>query len=199
MEILKRLARIRFKLLIAVGALLVFVVVFAVAAGILLWITAPRDKAKVVKNRIGMEFVSLSAGSFMMGSENGKPDEKPVHGVSISRDFLLGRYEVTQVEWKAVMGREHPNFKGNNFPVQFVTWNDTQEFIARLNQTTMLILTACRPKPNGNTPAARAPRPSMRTSCSGWPVSRQLGSKKSIRSGIFIRMPGVSTTCTECH
>ncbi len=59
MEILERLARIRFKLLIAVGALLVFVMVFAVAAGVLLWITAPRDNAKVVKNRIGIEFVSL--------------------------------------------------------------------------------------------------------------------------------------------
>ncbi len=118
MEILQRLARIRYKLLIAVGVLLVFAVVFAVAAGLLLWVTAPRDKAKVVKNRIGMEFVSLHAGSFMMGSENGKPDEKPVHRVNISREFLIGRYEVTQGEWKIVMGREHAGFKGNNLPVQ---------------------------------------------------------------------------------
>src|SRR4030081_939474 len=122
MEILERLARIRYKLLIAVGVLLVFVVVFAVAAGLLLWATAPRDTAKVVKNRIGMEFVLRPAGSFVMGSENGKPDEKPVHRVNISREFLIGRYEVTQGEWKTVMGREHANFKGNNFPVQFITW-----------------------------------------------------------------------------
>src|SRR5438552_1044732 len=135
MTILERLARIRFKLLIAVGVLLVFAVAFAVAAGLLLWASAPRDTARIVKNRIGMEFVSLSAGSFMMGSENGKPDERPVHRVAISKDFLIGRYEVTQGEWKTVMGREHASFKGNNFPVQFVTWNDTQEFIARLNQT----------------------------------------------------------------
>src|SRR3979409_520062 len=125
MEILERLARIRFKLLIAVGVLLVFGVVFAVAAGMLLWITAPRDKSKVVKNRIGIEFVSLSPGSFMMGSENGKPHEKPVHRISISQGFLLGRYEVTEGEWRTVMGREHASFKGNNFPVQFVTWKDT--------------------------------------------------------------------------
>jgi formylglycine-generating enzyme required for sulfatase activity len=135
MHLLERLARIRYKLLIAVGVLLVFVVVFAVAAGLLLWLTAPHDTAKVVKNRIGIEFVSLSPGSFMMGSENGNPDEKPLHRITISKGFLLGRYEVTQGEWKAVMGREHANFKGNNLPVQFVTWNDTQEFIARLNQT----------------------------------------------------------------
>jgi len=134
MTILERLARIRFKLMIAVGVLLVFVLVFAVAAGLFLWLTAPRDNAKVVKNRIGMEFVSLSPGSFMMGSENGKPDEKPVHRVTIS-GFLMGRYEVTQGEWKTVMGREHAGFKGNDFPVQFVTWKDTQEFIARLNQS----------------------------------------------------------------
>lgn len=134
-QILKRLARIRITLLIVIGVLLVFVVIFAVSAGFLLWITAPRDKAKVVKNSIGMEFVSLPAGSFIMGSENGKPDEKPAHRVTIGRDFLLGRYEVTQGEWKAVMGREHANFKGSSFPVQFVTWSDTQEFIARLNQT----------------------------------------------------------------
>ncbi len=135
MEIIQRLARIRYKLLIAVGVLLVFAVVFAVAAGLLLWVTAPRDKAKVVKNRIGIEFVSLPAGSFMMGSENGKPDEKPVHRVNISREFLIGRYEVTQGEWKTIMGREHAGFKGNSFPVQYVTWSDTQEFIARLNQS----------------------------------------------------------------
>ncbi|MDX6576666.1 MAG: hypothetical protein QOE96_2619 [Blastocatellia bacterium] len=135
MELIERLARIRYKLLIAVGVLLAFLVILVVTAGLVLWITAPRDKAKVVKNRIGMEFVSLAPGNFMMGSENGKPDEKPAHRVAISRGFLMGRYEVTQGEWKSVMGREHANFKGDNFPVQFITWNDTREFIARLNQT----------------------------------------------------------------
>jgi formylglycine-generating enzyme required for sulfatase activity len=134
MEILERLARIRYKLLIAIGVLLAFLMVLIVAAGLLLWVTAPRDNAKVVKNRIEMEFVSLAAGNFMMGSENGKPDEKPVHRVSIS-GFLIGRYEVTQGEWKKVMGREHAGFKGDSFPVQFITWQDIQDFIARLNQT----------------------------------------------------------------
>jgi formylglycine-generating enzyme required for sulfatase activity len=135
MEILERLARIRYKLLIAIGVLLAFLVVLIVVAGFFLWVTAPRDKAKVVKNRAGMEFVSLSTGSFMMGSENGKPDEKPVHRVNISSGLLMGRYEVTQGEWKTIMGREHAGFKGDSFPVQFVTWQDTQDFIARLNQT----------------------------------------------------------------
>lgn len=135
MDILSRLARIRYKLLIAIGVLLLFLVVLVVAAGFFLWITAPRDHTKVVKNRVGMEFVSLSAGSFLMGSVNGKPDEQPVHKVTFTQPFLLGRYEVTQGEWKAVMGSQHAGFKGSDYPVQFVTWNDTQQFIARLNQS----------------------------------------------------------------
>ena len=71
MEILERLARIRRKLLIAVGALLPVLAVLVVAAGIFPWATAPRETAQTVNNRIGMEFVSLPAGSFMVGSENG--------------------------------------------------------------------------------------------------------------------------------
>jgi formylglycine-generating enzyme required for sulfatase activity len=135
MEILKRLARIRFALLIAVAGLLVFTVLFAVAAGLYLWATAPRDNAKIIKNQIGMEFVSLSPGHFMMGSDKGKPDEQPAHQITISTPLLMGRYEVSQGEWKTVMGREHAGFKGSSFPVQFVTWQDTQDFIARLNQS----------------------------------------------------------------
>lgn len=134
-QIIERLQRIHRKLLIAVGVLFVLLVVLVVTAGILLWATAPRDTAKIVKNRIGMEFVSLPAGNFMMGSAKGRADEKPVHRITISKGFLLGRYEVTQGEWKTVMGREAVNFKGDDFPAQFVNWNQTQEFIARLNQT----------------------------------------------------------------
>jgi hypothetical protein len=197
MEIIERLARIRFKLLIAVGVLLVFAVVFAVSAGFLLWITAPRDKAKVVKNQIGMEFVSLSAGSFMMGSENGKPDEKPSHRVTISRDFLLGRYEVTQGEWKAVMGREHANFKGTNFPVQFVTWKDTQEFIARLNQTNDGYIYRLPTEAEWEYGCRAGTITEYADELQwGWPGIKVTRIKKSILSGIFIRMHGVSTTCT---
>ena len=134
MEILERLARVRRKLLIAVGVLLVILAVFVVSTGVFLWASAPRESAQIVKNRIGMEFVSLSAGSFMMGSENGQADEKPVHQVNISKGFLMGRYEVTQGQWKTVLGRDPVNFKSNDFPAHFVTWNETQQFLARLNQ-----------------------------------------------------------------
>jgi formylglycine-generating enzyme required for sulfatase activity len=133
MQLLERLVQIRRKLLIAVGVLLVLLIVVVLGAGLLLWATMPRE-VPVVKNHIGMEFVSVPAGSFMMGSETGRPDEKPVHQVTISHEFLMGRYEVTEGEWKTVMGRDPANFKGSAFPVQFVTWNETQEFVRRLNQ-----------------------------------------------------------------
>jgi formylglycine-generating enzyme required for sulfatase activity len=58
-----------------------------------------------------------------------------VHQVIISKGFLMGQYEVTSAQWKAVMGKEPSNYKGDNFPAQFISWNDAQEFIRRLNQT----------------------------------------------------------------
>jgi formylglycine-generating enzyme required for sulfatase activity len=134
-DILETLVKIRRKLLIVIGVLLVLLVVVVIAAGLFLWATAPRDTTQIIKNRMGMEFVAVPAGSFLMGSEKGNPDEKPVHQVMISKGFLLGRYEVTQGQWKDVMGRDAANFKGSNFPVQFLSWNDAQQFIARLNQT----------------------------------------------------------------
>src|SRR5260370_651730 len=120
----QRLERTRRKLLIAVGVLfavvLLLVVAIAVAAGLLrAW--ESHKTAKIVKNQVGMEFMPIPAGSFLMGSENGRDDEKPVHQVTISKGFLMGRYEVTSAQWKAVMGKDPSNYKGDNFPAQFVS------------------------------------------------------------------------------
>ena len=61
--------------------------------------------------------------------------EKPVHTVRISAPFYLGKYEVTQAQWEAVMGTNPSHFQGNpNRPVEMVSWEDVQEFITRLNQ-----------------------------------------------------------------
>jgi formylglycine-generating enzyme required for sulfatase activity len=88
-------------------------------------------------NSIGMEFVLIPAGSFMMGSpDNYKyadSDEKPQHKVTISKSFYLGTYEVTQAQWEAVMGSNPSLFKGRSNPVENVPWEDAQEFIKRLN------------------------------------------------------------------
>jgi len=79
-----------------------------------------------------MEFVKIPAGIFMMGSpssESGRDSvEGPQHRVTISRDFWMGKYEVTQAQWQAVMGSNPSLFNGDRNPVQTVSWNDCQEF-----------------------------------------------------------------------
>lgn len=83
---------------------------------------------------IGMEFILMPAGAFMMGSDQGDPDEKPAHKVIISQPFYLGKYEVTQEEWLAIMGTNPSHFKGDlKRPVERVSWHMVQEFIRRLN------------------------------------------------------------------
>jgi len=82
------------------------------------------------------EMVSIPGGSFRMGSNDGGADEKPVHTVSI-RPFKLGKYEVTQAQWKAVMG-DNPSYFENcdDCPVEQVSWDDVQDYIAKLNRKT---------------------------------------------------------------
>lgn len=93
-----------------------------------------------VRNGITIEMVKVEAGTFMMGatSEMQKPwyDEKPVHQVTLTNDYYMGKYEVTQNLWKAVMGRNPSKFKGDDLPVEKVSWDDCQEFISKLNSMT---------------------------------------------------------------
>ncbi len=79
-------------------------------------------------------FVLIEPGEFMMGSENASSAEKPVHLVRITRPFEMGKYEVTQAQWQAVMGSNPSHFKRcGDCPVENVSWEDAQEFIQRLN------------------------------------------------------------------
>jgi formylglycine-generating enzyme required for sulfatase activity len=107
-----------------------------------------------LRNSIGMEFVSVLAGNFIMGSSdedvrealaNAKrynertklewfTREQPQHRVTIVEPFYLGKYQVTQWEWAVVMGRNPSRFKGDDrLPVEQVSWDDCQKFIQRLN------------------------------------------------------------------
>jgi len=79
-------------------------------------------------------FVFVKGGTFSMGS-NESDDEKPIHSVTVS-DFYIGKYEVTQKEWQAVMGSNPSNFKGDDLPVEQVRWDDVQDFIKKLNAKT---------------------------------------------------------------
>ncbi|MFZ1936389.1 MAG: formylglycine-generating enzyme family protein [Thermoguttaceae bacterium] len=82
---------------------------------------------------IKMGFVLIRPGSFMMGDEKGDADEKPVHKVTISKPFYLGKFEVTQEQWQAVMGSNPSHFRGAKNPVDRVSWEACQAFIKKLN------------------------------------------------------------------
>ena len=91
-------------------------------------------------NGIKYNMVWVEGGTFRMGatSEQGSDaysDEKPVHSVTLS-SFYIGKTEVTQALWKAVMGSNPSNFRGDNLPVECVSWNDCQAFIRKLNALT---------------------------------------------------------------
>ena len=93
---------------------------------------------KTITNSIGMKFVFIPAGEFDMGAPAGEKDrdddEGPVHHVKISNAFYMGKYEVTQKQWRDVMGKNPSNFIGDNRPVVYISWNDAQGFIKKLNE-----------------------------------------------------------------
>lgn len=81
--------------------------------------------------------VVIPAGSFQMVSNDGDSDEKPVHGVRVV-SFALGRTEVTQGQWRAVMGNNPSHFSrcGDDCPVVQVSWDDAQAYLKKLSQKT---------------------------------------------------------------
>jgi formylglycine-generating enzyme required for sulfatase activity len=93
----------------------------------------PKELAVDLGGGVKLEMVLIPAGSFMMGDEKGEDRHKPVHKVSITKPFHLGKYEVTQEQWKAVMGNNPSRFKGASNPVEQVSWDDSQVFLGNLN------------------------------------------------------------------
>jgi formylglycine-generating enzyme required for sulfatase activity len=109
-------------------------------------------------NNLGMKFVKIPAGTFIMGNSaglnskapvhpkepwrafyrfgfsSGPYDEAPAHSVKISRAFYMSTTVVTQGQWEAVMGNNPSSNKGKDLPVESVSWNDVQAFISRMNQ-----------------------------------------------------------------
>ena len=89
-------------------------------------------------NHVGIEFILVPAGEFLMGSIDGDVDEQPIHRQRIDQPFYISKFEITQQQWKKVMGTEpwngrNPKAIGDNFPAIFVSWVDAQRFISRLN------------------------------------------------------------------
>lgn len=103
-------------------------------------ISSMKAAQKRIINNLVNNMVYVFGGTFTMGatSEQGSDafgDEYPCHCVKLF-SYYIGKYEVTQAEWKAVMGSNPSNFKGDNLPVENVSWNDCQTFIRKLNSLT---------------------------------------------------------------
>ncbi len=98
-------------------------------------------KRSFTVNGVSFAMIGVLGGTFTMGAtpEQKDPDsdEKPVHQVTLN-DYYIGETQVTQELWKAVMGSNPSYFKGDNLPVETVSWNDCQEFIKKLNALTGL-------------------------------------------------------------
>jgi formylglycine-generating enzyme required for sulfatase activity len=90
--------------------------------------------AQTVTNSIGMKLRRIEPGSFMMGSEKGEQDEKPVHQVTITRPFYVGICEVTNEQYQKVMGESPSRFWTTNGPVESVSWEDAKAFCRKLSE-----------------------------------------------------------------
>ena len=131
------------------------VVIVAMVTGVILGVTNDNSNgtpsAPTVQNSLSEEkqaiidnlvnnMVKVEGGTFTMGAtpEQGSDvddDSKPAHQVTLS-SYYIGKYEVTQEEWQAVMGNNPSYFKGKKRPVEQVSWNDCQKFIKKLNEIT---------------------------------------------------------------
>jgi formylglycine-generating enzyme required for sulfatase activity len=145
LEILEAMKLIRFSIEISLLVLMVYFGIFVRELYLsyredMLSPNSVATSNELTINTIGMRFVLIPAGSFMMGCnpEVGnkwcRDNEKPQHRVIISKSFFLGQYEVTQGQWMEMMDNNPSHYKGRNRPVENVSWNDVQEFIQRLNE-----------------------------------------------------------------
>lgn len=95
-----------------------------------------------VKDGINIEMIKVEAGTFMMGATKEVKEpykiELPAHEVLLTEDYYIGKYEVTQALWNVVMDSKYLTNDGDLLPKNYVSWNDCQEFIEKLNKITGL-------------------------------------------------------------
>ena len=99
----------------------------------------PKSFTEDLGNGVKLKMILIPTGTFLMGSSEGtgNNDEKPQHSVEISEPFYMGKFLVTQGQWQAVMRNNPSHFKkGDNYPVDSVSWHDCQRFIKKLNAKT---------------------------------------------------------------
>ena len=91
-----------------------------------------RTSVVTLPGGVQLKMIRVEPGSFMMGSENGDDDET-VHRVTLTQAYYLGETEVTQAQWRAVMGNNPSYFQGDSRPVENVSWDDAVAFCRKLN------------------------------------------------------------------
>ena len=101
-------------------------------------LAAKRKPGEIITNNIGMRFVWIPPGAFLMGSPNEeeyRQVNETQHKVTLTQGFHMGIHLVTQEQWQAVMGNNPSSFKGEeNLPVEQVSWEDCQEFVKTLRE-----------------------------------------------------------------
>ncbi len=96
-----------------------------------------RDPGTPFTNQLGIKFAWIPPGTFLMGSpsaETGRMVVEIPHQVTLTRGFFLGIFPVTQLQWHTVMGNDPSHFKGDELPVEMVSWDDCQEFCKLLSK-----------------------------------------------------------------
>ena len=95
----------------------------------------PTKKSKPMHPDLSGDYVWVAGGCYQMGNEEGAVDERPIHEVCVE-NFWMGKSEITQSEWRKVMGANPSHFgSGGSYPVENVSWDSVQEFIGRINRT----------------------------------------------------------------
>lgn len=97
--------------------------------------TFPEKETIDLGDGVTMEFILIHPGTFQMGSAHDY-DELPVHRVTFTQPFYLGKFEVTQEQWEKIMGSNPSHFKGARLPVDNVSWEDCRQFIAAVRRKT---------------------------------------------------------------
>ena len=92
----------------------------------------PKETTVDLADGVNMELVLMRQGKFQMGSDKGDDNEEPVHQVTITKPFYIGKYEVTQEQWQALMGSNPSRFKDSKNPVEQVSWDDCHSFMEKL-------------------------------------------------------------------
>jgi len=96
---------------------------------------APIISVNSIEKQLDLKFSKISAGCFKMGSNYATSDQKPVHEVCLEKDYWISKYELTQAQWKKITGTNPSYFKNNpDNPVEQISWNDIQNFLAQLNK-----------------------------------------------------------------